>query len=549
MRARHSVAIVATAAAGLLVVASFAGAASTGGEQQSDTLRVVGFGQDIDYVDPALGYVDFSWSFQNAVCARLYGYPDRPAPEGANVVPEVAKTLPRYSKNGRTATIELRRTYRFHTGARVTAASFVAAINRLADPRMKSPATGYLVDVVGAKAVLEGRARSISGIRAVGAFTLRIRTTRRAGDLAARLSMPFFCPLPRNTPVDPAGIDDPAGSGPFYVASRVKGRQLVLERNRFYHGPRKVRVGRIVFSVGTGREACRVAVEQNEADYCVGGVPAAVARSYADRYELNRPGGQLFFNVLNQTFHVAFNHSRRAFKSPGQVPLKQAINWAIDRPALVRAGGALVGRRTDQILPPALTRPASLYPLEGVTPRSLARARALMSQAKLKPATLVLYAPNFGTFPARAQIFQFNMKRLGIDVEIKFFSPDAWLDRIGRRGEPFDVTITGWAADYADGAGFFGPGLDGRTLKPTGNTNYSYFDRPKVNRAIARINVLQGDARRRAWAALDAELMRDDPPWAPFYNPARVELVSEDLGCYVFSPVFGRLNFVAACKK
>ena len=37
--------------------------------------------------------------------------------------------------------------------------------------------------------------------------------------------------------------------------------------------------------------------------------------------------------------YFAFNHDRPAFKGVGQIPLKQAINWAIDRPALVRAAG------------------------------------------------------------------------------------------------------------------------------------------------------------------------------------------------------------------
>ena len=72
---------------------------------------------------------------------------------------------------------------------------------------------------------------------------------------------------------------------------------------------------------------------------------------------------------------------------------------------------------------------------------------------------------------------------------------------------------------------------------------------PRYNIAIARINGLQGEARRRGWAALDAEMMRDDPPWATFQNEARADLVSEELGCYVLQPVVGRLNFVAACKK
>ncbi len=173
----------------------------------------------------------------------------------------------------------------------------------------------------------------------------------------------------------------------------------------------------------------------------------------------------------------------------------------------------------------------------------------MLARARFKPTKLVLYTYNALSFPVRAQIFQFNLQRLGIDVEVKYFTVGTLEARIGTRGEPFDVALIGWGTDYPDGSSFFLPTLDGRAIRPTGHSNFAYFDRPRYNIAIARINGLQGEARRRGWAALDAEMMRDDPPWAPFQNNARADLVSEELGCYVLQPVVGRLNFVAACKK
>ena len=110
------------------------------------------------------------------------------------------------------------------------------------------------------------------------------------------------------------------------------------------------------------------------------------------------------------------------------------------------------------------------------------------------------------------------MKRLGIDVQIKYFGFDTYFTRIGTRGEPFDVAFGAWATDYADGAGFFQPLLNGDNLTPTGNSNTAYFNRPKYNREIKRIDRLSGEARGQAWADLDVEMMRDDPPWAPFAN-------------------------------
>jgi len=192
-------------------------------------------------------------------------------------------------------------------------------------------------------------------------------------------------------------------------------------------------------------------------------------------------------------------------------------------------------------------RNASIYPLGGVTQARLAKARALLAKAKFKPEKLVLYTSNGPFYVSAAQILQFNLKRLGIDVEVQYFSTRAVLAKAGTRGEPFDVVLVRFAADYADPITFLAT-LDGRGIKKTGNTNFAYFDRPKYNREIERIDRLSGEARRRAWAALDAEMMRDDPPWAPFTNSANLEFVSKSFGCYVFQPVMGAVDIAAACN-
>lgn len=515
-------------------------AAATGG----GTLRV-GRSIDIDSLDPAVAYLPDTWTIEYATCAKLYNYRDLPAPAGALVVPEVAKTLPKVSQDGRTSTIVLNRTYRFHTGQRITAESFVAALNRDANPQMRSPVVPYLHEIAGADAVIAAQAAAISGVQALGRYKLRIRTTRPLPDLVSRLTMPFFCPIATNTPL--REIDDPLGSGPYYVSSRVRNRQLVLRRNPFYRGPRRAHVDQIVWTIGVGGEACRVAIEQNELDYCGGGgVPGADYAEIAQRFGINRKDGQFFSNPQLDTEYFAFNHDRPAFAGRRQIPLKRAINWALDRNALVRAGGFLAGKPTDQILPPAIGRATTIYPVGAVTKAGISRARALLANARLTK--LVLYSGQSPFFVARAQIFQFNLKRIGIDVDIKYYSSRELLRRTSTRGEPYDVVLQGWVADYPDGISYFAT-IDGTNIRQTGNTNFAYFDRARYNRRIAAIDRLRGHARRLAWANLDVEVMRNDPPWAAFMNSTRRDFVSKSFGCYVFQPALSRVDLVAACKK
>jgi len=530
-------------AAGLFAAAGSGWPAQTRG----GTLRISGIG-DIDYVDPALADTIASWMFQFAICAKLYSFPDKPAPEGLTVVPEVAAGFPKASRDAKTFTIELKRTYRFHTGAPITAANFVAAFERDAGPNLRSRAAGYVRDFVGAVAFIEGKADRITGVKALGPYTLQLRATRPLHDLSARLTMPFFCPIAVDTPQQQ--IENPLGSGPYYIDSRVPNRQTVLKRNPFYRGPRPANVDRIVFSVGLGQEACREAVERNEEDWCVH-VPTDDYPELADRYGINRPNGRFFFNRTVETDFFVFNHERPAFIDAGRVPLEKAINLVIDRPDLVRGAGHLGARRTDQILPPdTLGRDEQIYPLRGVSEEVVARARSLLARTE-KPEKLVLYASNCSCRPgvARAQSFKYALGRLGIDVEIKYFSYSEFIRRVETRGEPFDVADWAWAPDYPDGLAYLGQLLHGRLITASANSNVTYLDSPKVNREIDRIDSLVGQARRRAWADLDVELMRNDPPWAPYANDAEVDFVSKSLGCYVLQPVIGRIDLAAACKK
>ena len=94
--------------------------------------------------------------------------------------------------------------------------------------------------------------------------------------------------------------------------------------------------------------------------------------------------------------------------------MRRAVNYAIDRRALARAGGLNYGGPavpTDQYLPPGMPGfdDEPIYP---ATP-DLARARRL---ARGGPRSVVLYAFDSGTSPELAQIVKVNLKAFGIAV-------------------------------------------------------------------------------------------------------------------------------------
>ena len=95
---------------------------------------------------------------------------------------------------------------------------------------------------------------------------------------------------------------------------------------------------------------------------------------------------------------------------------------------------------------------------------------------------------------------------------MKYFDHAAMAQKAGTRSEPFDLVRQGWTADYADGGNFLETLLYGKNIGATDNLNLSYFDDPDTNAKIEAAGRLTGEARRKAWADLDIDLMRTDPP-------------------------------------
>ena len=72
------------------------------------------------------------------------------------------------------------------------------------------------------------------------------------------------------------------------------------------------------------------------------------------------------------------------------------------------------------------------------------------------------YTSNRGSAPLAAQIVQFNLKQIGLNVNTHLFARAVQIDKEGTRGEPFDITSEGWIADYADPYDFINVLLVGR---------------------------------------------------------------------------------------
>ena len=517
------------------------GASASSSARQGGTFNV-DLSTDTDYTDPALAYLSSSWEMEYATGLKLMNYPDVNGPRSSQLIPEAAAGFPRVSNNGKTYDFNVNASFtKFSNGQPVTAANFKAALDRVADPKMQSPATAFISDVVGAQAVVDGKTASISGVKVQGSHLL-ITLTKPAPDFLSRIAMPFFSAVPVNLARDPNGVDTPPSAGPYYVASRDPNKSIVLKRNPFYKGKRAANPNQIVYTIGNSLEAIRLRVEQGASDYAAQGLPPSAYAEVAQKYGINK--SQFWVKPILNTAYVALNTSRPIFKD--NVALRKAVNYAVDRRALLAQAGYLAGKRTDQILPPGMAgfRDANLYPLKGP---DLTTAKKL-AQGHTRDGKIVLYSSNRSPGPLYAQVLEFNLKQIGLDVETKLFSRAVQIQKEGTRGEPFDMTVESWLADYADPFDFIDILLNGKNIQDANNNNYSYFDDPSYVKKMNAAAALSGPARYKAYGNLDVDLSLNAVPWVARANGNARIFVSSHVGCYTYSGIYGTvLN--AICMK
>jgi YVTN family beta-propeller protein len=474
-----------------------------------------------------------------ATCAGLLTYPDRPAPEGTRLVPDVAKGMPSVSADGRTYTFIVRRGFRFSppSNTPVTAATFKHTIERVLGPRLKAYSAGFMGDIVGMHAFRAGKAKHLAGVSASG-DRLRIRLVAPSPDLRARIATPAFCASPDETP--PTARPRPIPSaGPYYVASSSRD-QVVLARNPNYRGHRPRIPKEVVYSFGVSlpRALHQVAAGRSDdvnAAVFVTSSESVLARLNALEHQYGpasaaaRTGHQRYFvNPWSDVEYFALNTTRRLFAS---ARMRRAVNYAIDRRALVQHHFLFNGGlATDHYLVPGIpgSRPLDIYPLGGP---NLAEARRLAGRVH---AHATMYTCTGAQCIEDARIVQADLAKIGITVHITALPDAARLSRLAKAGDPWDIGWSNWLADFPDPFTMINELFD-----PAFGFNFGRFDNPDLIARMRHAARLSGERRLQAYRRLDQDLTRSNAPVVAWGIGTVREFYSARVGCQIWQPIYG----------
>jgi len=537
-------------AAGLALLAAACGgggkkAATTttasGGTSQKTfaNFRVV-LDTGLDYLDPGLSYTVQGWGAMWNVYLSLLGYKHVNGPDGATLVPALAENLPQISADGLTYTLTLRSGLKYSNGTPVKASDFKYAIKR--DFLIDSSGVGFFANIVGADQFSKTKKGDISGITtddATGKITIKL--VKPQGDFQNILATIFAAPVPPGTPAKDQSTHPIPSTGPYMIQSYTPNRQFVMVRNPNFVPTANVPAtnpDKITVKLVEDDSAALQQVLNGEADYDFHLIPvdrlAEVQQKYAD---------QLKIYTSANTFYYFMNTRLAPFD---KLAVRQAVNYAIDRNALVRLYGGLA-TPTENILPPTYPQ----YEKHTLYPYNLAKAKQLIQQAGATGTHVTVWGRNLETSKKPVEYLADVLNKIGLKADVKIIDAAIYWSTIGNQNTKAQIGFADWFQDYPHPLDWIDVLLNGERITQTHNNNYADYNSKAVN---AKIDALKKQPTLTSsvnsqWAALDATIMKD-APWVPFLNRQFTDFFnsSVDLSCYE-NHVLYEFDYATICKK
>ncbi|HEY5694721.1 MAG TPA: ABC transporter substrate-binding protein [Gaiellaceae bacterium] len=496
-----------------------------------------------DYLDPGLSDTTEGWGVMWNVYLPLLGYRHVNGPAGAKLVPYLATSLPRISKDRRTYRLTLRDKLHYSNGARVLASDFKATVER--DFLLDSAGAAFFRNVVGAQNFVKRPKRGIRGIEVDDAArTITIRLVAPQADFSNVLASEFAAPVPADSPPRDTSLHPLPATGPYVIKSYQPKSRIVEERNphfqawRFHGAVPAGNPDRVTWDIVPSASVALRRVLSGKDDWMsYYQVPSkrlpAIEHSRKWRLKVFTPPNLMYFFMNTQV---------PPFTS---VKVRRAVNYAISRRWLKRLAGGLA-RTTENILPPDYRsfRAHSLYR------HDLRKAKRLVRESGYEGKRVFVWNHDVPADLPYTEYLVAVLNQLGFRASEKVVTAGSYWTTVGNEKTRAQIGFANWVQDYPHPLDWFGL-LDGRTITPTHNSNYANFDVGWVNREIARLTRPKELTRRidEDWAALDERVMRL-APWAPFLNQEDTDFFSTrvDLSCYVNNVLYG-FDYSTICAR
>jgi YVTN family beta-propeller protein len=464
----------------------------------------------------------------------------------AELVPDLAVSLPFPADGGTTYTFRLRRGIRYSNGEPVRPEDFRRALERDLILGPNPAFGGPFADVVGgaACAAHPGHCDLSRGVVVDdAASTVTFHLIAPDPEFLARLTFPDAFAVPAGTPLRNIGFHPLPATGPYeWVFDPPYGATAV--RNPYFHewshaAQPEGYPDQIVFRHVASKADELTAVEQGRADVGLDGVPEGSLNALQVRF-----ASRLYTNPQDAVDALILNTRVAPFDD---VRVRQALSYAIDRgkiTGLLQTGG----QPTCQMLTPFILgyRPYCPYRLDPNPSGSwaapnLAQAQRLIAASHTRGTPVTIW--NLGgvdTDYASIEPYLISLlDRLGYPTTIKDLDSNQFPSAPARFADSrtrAQAALSAIGPIYPSAADILQVSFACQSFLPDwpGNANASEFCDPRldaqINSALAAESNNSPDTAAR-WAQAD-RTVTDQAPVVPLTVPSEVYLVSGRVGNY-----------------
>jgi YVTN family beta-propeller protein len=525
----------------------------TGTAHRGGTLTLASESFDpLETVDLAVGSLSSLWRFAALTNDGLLAYRHVAGQAGNQPVPDLARSMPDLSDDGKTYGFQLRPNIRYSTGQPVRASDFRYAIERVFKlrPHPDDFSRDTFRGIRGTDRCTQRRCDLAAGIvtdDTNGRITFHLSAPDP--DFLYKLTFSSAAAVPAGTPLHEAKRPLPA-TGPYRIESFTRD-SVRLVRNRSFRQwseaaqPQGFPEEIVLKTVPTARKGIAL-VEDDKADLT--SWPTLRPFFVAPRF---RP--QIHRHPLAGMPYLVLDPGRPPFDDPRA---RRALNYALDRNNVLQltTKEGLLGRPTCQVLPPNFPgyRRYCPYTLDPSTSggawtapdRDKAERLVSASRTAGTPVTLWVDSEFVGSIRVGRYLKRL-LKELGYRPQLdESFegTPRNYFKLLeggamSRPGGP-QVAYAGWSADFPAASNFIEELFSCRS-----KLNYSRYCDPALERRISRAVQIEQSDRAGAnalWAQLDREIT-DRALVVPLFNGYGADLVSKRVRNYQYNPRYGAL--------
>lgn len=465
----------------------------------------IGLVHPVESLDPALLTEHEERLVASALYEGLVSYDEK-----AHGIKSVLARNWKYSRDGKTLTLSLKKGLSFHNGKKVDAQAVKAAWEKNFSNTKEWSNVSLFLGISGSSDRLEGRTQEISGIQAVDAETLKITFDRPNAVFLYMLTSPIFWVFDAQDENTPA-----AGTGPFIFQEQKDKKTILLVRNEKYHRG-KALITALNFQVFAGEGEALGEYKSGKIDYL-----DAISMAEMKGLRQDKQYQDLFiYRPVLYTYSLGLNMNAEPFSSSYE--LRRALNYAIDRQSISEEvlGGAY--RPAQSIIPRGL--PACNPEMRGYK-YDVQKARDLLVKAGypggegLKP-VVISYDEGDGHGAVLEAVAR-QLGSIGIEVQLQSMDWDYYKKQLGKN--QLEIFRVGWHADYPDADSFV---YSLYHSSKTGISNFFSYQNPQVDKILNNARA-QLDEEKRIQALRQAEeIIVDDAPCIWLFQKMAAKLVS-----------------------